>query len=191
MKFIAIFLAIASLSLSFNHENLVPQTIKTPKGKIIKFKWIHDSVILQWNQKDKLQTLDYNFRHNDTMIRNPRFIAENKDYIILKTEYAGQQFSIWKGYFLPLYPEGKAHIIENYFAYDLNNHYVVSQSCNERLEILNLKTDKKQHFIINRCESAFLGYCFDTIYFRDKTLYYKLTKSIDKLAELQAVKIDI
>lgn len=158
-------------STKINYQN-APTSFKTPKGRQIKFKIIDKYFYVQWDDKNNaLQTLDYKFEINGADAWTPRFISENDSYIFLR---AGCGNPCWLGIFLPLYKDGRPEIIHEYLTYNLDKHYVAYINFGkDSLEVLNLKTSKKQTFPTDKCVSTFTNYCIDTMYFKDNFLYYK------------------
>lgn len=145
--------------------------IKTPNGNIIKFKTIGNQFELQWNCNGKTRVLSETFDLNGSKSWYPKFVDESESYIFLR---AGCGSPCWQGFFLPINKQGKEIIIHEYLAVDLHQNYVAYINYdNNTLEVLNIKNDKKQSFTIGKCNSAFTGYCIDSIYFEKDKLNYK------------------
>lgn len=157
-------------------NHLVLADITTPNGNIIKFKKIGQQCFLQWNREYKLETLDYPFNLNDADAWLPRFVAENNNYLLFR---AGCGSPCWTGFFLPLNTNGNVTTISEYLCYDLNQNYVAYINDTNNLEVLNITSGEKQSFITGNCNSAFNGYCIDTIYFKQKKIYYKWNANAD------------
>ena len=187
----AIIITVAFLFLSCgnkNHEHsvtekkaktkthLVLSDMVTPNGNIIKFKKIGNQSFLQWNRENKLVNLDYAFDLNGADAWLPKFVSENDNYLLFR---AGCGSPCWTGFFLPLNKNGTVTTISEYLAYDLNQNYVAYINDKNNLEVLNITSGEKQSFITGYCNSAFKGYCIDTIYFKQKKIYYKWNANAD------------
>jgi hypothetical protein len=151
--------------------------IKTPKGHLIKFKKTDKVFYIQWQTNDSLRTLDYPFDLNGADAWFPRLIDENEDYLLLKAACGNP---CWIGIFLPLYKKGIPQIVHEYIAVDLNSDLVASINDTDSIEILNLKTSRRQSFNPGKCESSFPGGCMDTAYFKDNIFYYNWTEDTNK-----------
>lgn len=158
-------------------NNLVLSDMVTPNGNVIKFKKIGEQSYLQWNRENKLETLDHPFDLNGADAWLPRFVSENDNYLLFR---AGCGSPCWTGFFLPLNKNGNIITINEYLAYDLNQNYVAYINYDtDNLEILNIASGKKQSLVIGNCDSAFKGHCIDTIYFKQKKMYYKWNANAD------------
>ncbi|WP_291098724.1 MULTISPECIES: hypothetical protein [unclassified Flavobacterium] len=189
----AIIITIAFLLLScgnknYEHSNiekkpkkdnhLVLEDMVTSNGNVIKFKKIGEQSFLQWNRKNKLETLDYPFDLNGADAWLPRFVAENDNYLLFR---AGCGSSCWTGFILPLNKNGNVTTISEYLAYDLNQNYVAYLNYDtDNLEVLNIASGEKQSFTTESCDAAFKGYCIDTIYFKQKKICYKWTTNANQ-----------
>ena len=177
-------------SIKTNNSSLLNFT--TPSGSKIKFTIKKEKYFLQWKNQKRYQTLNYPFELNGAESHKPKFIAESKDYILMRASCGNP---CWIGAFLPKKSKNKPIIINEYFAYDLDKSYVCYlNSTTENLEILNLQTSTIQTIKTEYCSSAFKGYCIDTIYFSGKKLYYKWNcknDSTSKNNELKEINIKI
>jgi len=187
-------LFICIILTSCNHKNIVKSTLtsdsirvdskytkgiwvsyfkktKTPLGAILKLKIINDSsYIVQWGNSLKLKTCPDTFHLDAHETWIPEFIAENKDYIVLRQ---GCGNPCWVGYFLPLNDSVKPRYIHEYLDYDLKNNLVAFIKCDNIIEIVNLKTSLKEDHKTKNCTSVFLGYCIDSLSVKNKILKYK------------------
>jgi hypothetical protein len=153
----------------FNH----PDNFITPKGRKIIFVVKNNKYFIQWQQEDSLKTLNYPFDFIEEGNSSfPRFMEENEDYVLLRS---GCGNPCWFGIFLPLYKAGQPKIVHEYIAVDLNSDLVASVKSSDSIEVLNLRTFDRQYIYPGKCESAFLGYCIDTAYFKEKYLHYVWT----------------
>jgi hypothetical protein len=144
---------------------------KTPLGAILKLKIINDSsYVVQWGNSFKLKTCPDTLHLDGHETWIPEFIAENKDYIVLRQ---GCGNPCWVGYFLPLNDTIKPRYIHEYLDYDLKNNLVAFIKGDNIIEIINLKTSLKEDHATLSCTSAFLGYCIDSLSVKDKILKYK------------------
>ena len=147
------------------------KTSKTPKGVTIKLNIINDtSYHIQWGDSLKLKTYPQTFYLDGHEAWIPYFVAENRDYVVLKQ---GCGNPCWSGYFLPLNDSLKPYCVSEYLDYDLDNSLVASVRDTNVIQIVNLKTGLIENHIINGCSSAFLGYCLDSVSVKNKTLKYK------------------
>jgi hypothetical protein len=147
------------------------QTYRTPMGTTIKLKIISDSsYLIQWGDSMRLKTYPQIFYLDGHETWMPYFIAENKDYVVLRK---GCGNPCWLGYFLPLNDSLKPHCITEYLDFDLDNNLVAWVKDTNVIQILNLQTDSMENHIINNCSSAFLGYCLDSVSVKNRTLKYK------------------
>ena len=153
----------------FNH----PDNFTTPNGQRIQFFVKDSAYYMQWKQADSIKTVDYTFDlvegGNSSF---PILVTENKNYVLLRH---GCGSPCWNGFFLPLYKEGSSFIINNYLAYDLDKELVAYINDKDSLEIYNLRTSTKQTIYLEKCESAFKGYCIDTAYFQNNYFHYSWT----------------
>lgn len=147
------------------------QPIRTPLGITIRFKIINDSsFLIQWGHPLNLKTFPDTLKLDVHEAWIPRYIAENKDYIVLRQ---GCGNPCWVGYFLPLNDSIKEQTIHEYLDFDLSNNLVAWIKGTNVIEIVNLKTKMNEEHKINGCGSSFLGYCIDSLSIKDKTLKYK------------------
>jgi hypothetical protein len=145
--------------------------ITTPLGGIIKHKITNDtSYVIEWGKSSNMRTFPDTFRLDGHDSWMPRFIAENKNYIVLK---AGCGNPCWTGYFLPIDKSIKPQKYPEYLYFDLDNHLVVYIKESDIIEIINLKTGKNEYHKLGNCESVFPGYCIDSLSIKNKTLRYK------------------
>lgn len=167
------------------------RTLKTPLGVTIEFKLINDSnYIIQWGNPTNLRTLPdtFNLDGHETWI--PKFIDENKDYIVLRK---GCGNPCWIGYFLPMNNSIKPMSVSEYLGYDLENNLIAYINVNS-IEIVDLKTRQTETLKVEGCNSAFLGYCIDSLSIKEKTLSYKWipeTKIESKEGKLRTEKIKL
>ncbi len=147
--------------------------IITPLHRTVKLLWNGKSGSIQWIQNGKSKILRNAFYVKERdVVGYPRFERESQDYIVLRY---GCGSPCWIEIFLPLYKNGNPTIIEDPFVYDLGIDRVAGPGGinGTFMEILNLRTRKKQSFYPDSCTSAFIGYCIDTAYFEgNKFVYY-------------------
>ena len=191
---ILVILTICFILTSCNHKNIVKSTLtsdstrvdskyskgiwlsyfknfKISLGTILKFKIINDSCyVVQWGNSLKLKTCPDTLHLDGHETWIPEFIAENKDYIVLRQ---GCGNPCWVGYFLPLNDSIKPRYIHEYLDFDLKNNLVAFIKDNNIIELVNLKTSLTEDHKTNNCTSAFLGYCIDSLSVKDKTMKYK------------------
>lgn len=153
-----------------NSPNLPPTYLTTPKGNIFKFRTNQGLFQLQWNQKGKWKHLEYKFQVRAAKADQPTFVAENDRYVLLK---AGCGNTCRIGFFFPLKEGGTANVIDNYLAYDLDQDFVVSINSENNMQVLNLKTHKRETIKTPKYASDLSRYCVDTIYFQKKQLKFK------------------
>jgi hypothetical protein len=147
------------------------QTVKTPNGVFIKLKINNDSTyLIQWGDSLNLRTYPQRFEWDGHESRIPRFIDENKDFVVMRQSCGNP---CWIGYFLPLIDSLEPRSINEYLDFDLNNNLVASIKETNIIEIVNLKSNLTEDHKTKGCVSAFLGYCLDSLSIRDKTLKYK------------------
>lgn len=168
--------------------------LTTPQGKIIDYHFVKNSRIyfLQWGTKNSLRTHPDTLTLDDRSVRNPVYVAEGKDYIMM--EY-GCGSPCWVGLFLPIDKNKPPIEIHEYQAYDLANNLVAYFNPNvNKPEIIveNLKTGKQQAISVNNtCVSAFPGYCA-TINIKNKTLHYYWSPSAaEKPSDTVSKKVKI
>jgi hypothetical protein len=141
---------------------------KTPQGHLIKFKTNGNIFYIKWKGQNGFKTVDYPFDLKGADAWLPCLIAENDNFLVIR---AGCGNPCWVGIFLPLKTNSNYHIINEYMGYDLAKGYVAYFNDKEQLEVLNLKTAKTQAFQTEKCVSAFKGYCVDTLYFKNNSVY--------------------
>ena len=147
------------------------KTVKTPNGQVIKYKLINDSCYLvQWGDSLDLKTFPDIFFMDNHESWIPKFIAENKDYIVMRQSCGNP---CWVGYFLPLHGSTKPTSLHEYLDFDIDNDLVVYIKDSKTIEIINLKSRETETHNLNNCTSAFPGYCIDSLSIKFKTLKYK------------------
>jgi len=147
------------------------KTIKTPAGKIIKYKLMNDSCYcLQWGDSMNLKTLPDTFYMDNHETWIPKFITENTNYIVMRNSCGNP---CWVGYFLPLHDSVKPVSIHEYLDFDIENDIVAYIKDSNSIEILNLKTRQTETHKFSDCNSAFPGYCIDSLSIKNKILKYK------------------
>lgn len=156
----------ASERKSTSKDLIQIDNFKTPLNRKIQFKKIGNKAFLQWYCEGKLQTYKEPFDLEGAQTWIPWFIAENNDYILLKS---GCGSPCWIGYFLPLKKSLKLKIINEYLAFDPTQNYVAKINYDtDSIEVENIITSKIQSIKTEKCEAAFKAYCIDTIYFIPK-----------------------
>ena len=153
--------------------------IETPRSKIINFKLINDSCyFIQWGNRTNLKTLKDTFIMNNHEAWIPRLITESQDYLVMRSSCGNP---CWIGYFLPLDNSIEPTIINEYLGFDLENDLVAyPEEDSNAIEILNIKTKQKELHVIRGCNSAFIGYCIDSLVIRNKTLIYRYPSELMK-----------
>jgi hypothetical protein len=174
--FLLFYLFLFSWSNFDSKEMLPPIYLTTPNGNTFKFITNEGLFQLQWNQNGKWKHLEYKFQVNGPDSYKPKFVAENDKYVLLR---AGCGNPCWIGFFFPLKENKTAIIINEYLAFDLDQDFVARISNENKLQILNLKTYKVETIITPKCESEFIPYCIDTIYFQKKQLKFKWKEKIN------------
>ena len=168
------------------------RTFKTPLGKTINFKIINDSCyVIQWGNSLNLKTFPDTLKLDGHEAWIPRYITENKDYIVLRQ---GCGNPCWVGYFLTLNDSINPQYIHEYLDFDLKNNLVVYIKDNENIGIVNIKTGLTEDYKTKKCGSIFPGYCIDIISLKNKTLkyiWYPKTKYGSKKGILITEKIKI
>ena len=155
--------------ITFDH----PDNFTTPSGREIKFFVKDSAYYMQWKQAGSMKNVDYSFDLVEGgNVSFPILVSENKNYVLLRH---GCGSPCWNGFFLPLYKGGNQFIKNNYLTYDLDKELVAYINDNDSLEIYNLRTSLKQTVFIEKCESAFKGYCIDTAYFQNNYFHYLWT----------------
>ena len=165
--------------------------IKTPLGITIEFKIIEESrYIIQWGNSMNLRTLPdtFNLDGHETWI--PKFIDESKDYIVLRK---GCGNPCWIGYFLPTNDSIKPVSVNDYLGYNLDDNLIAYINDNS-IEVIDLKTRKTETHKMEGCNSAFLGYCIDSLSIKNRTLIYKwipetLIKSKESKLKTEKIKL--
>ena len=184
-------LFICIILTSCNHKNFVKSTLtsdstrvdskyskgiwlsyfknfKISLGTILKFKIINDSCyVVQWGNSLKLKTCPDTLHLDGHETWIPEFIAENKDYIVLRQ---GCGNPCWVGYFLPLNDSVKPRYIHEYLDYDLKNDLVAFINNKNNIGIINLRTGLTEDHKTKNRTSVFPGYCLDSLSVNDKTL---------------------
>jgi hypothetical protein len=144
---------------------------KTHLGSTVKLKIVTDSSYqIQWGDSLNLRTYPLQFPLDGHETWIPRFIDENKNYIVLRQ---GCGNACWVGYFLPLRDSVKPEMIHEYLGYDLDNSLVAFVKDTSTIEIVNIKTGQTEDHRTDGCTSAFLGYCIDSLSIKNKILKYK------------------
>lgn len=147
------------------------QTVKTPLGAIFRLKIITDSTyVIQWGDSLSLKTFPVAFYLDGHETWIPKFIDENKDYIVMRQ---GCGNPCWIGYFLPLDDSIKPGMFHEYLDYDLNNNLIVYVKSSKIIGITNIKTDQIEDHKIEGCTSVFLGYCIDSLTIKNRILKFK------------------
>lgn len=147
------------------------QDIKTPNGKIIKYKTINDTLYqIQWGTLRNLKTLPDTFMLDGHETRIPKYTAENNKYIVMRYSCGNP---CWGGIFLPLNDSVSPKVILEYIDFDLENDLVAYIFDSQIIEIINLKNNKTERHLLEKCDSAFPGYCIDSFSIKNKTLKYK------------------
>jgi hypothetical protein len=168
-----------------------PSLFKTLKGHLIKFKIKDSSFYIQWKAQNDFKTVTYPFDLRGADAWLPNLIEETDDFLVVR---AGCGNPCWVGIFLPLKTNSSYQIINEYMGYDLAKGYVAYFNNKEQLEVLNLKTEKTQAFQTDGCASAFKGYCVDTLYFKNNSVYFKWNAQADfnsKTGRLMTKKLKI
>lgn len=147
------------------------QDVKTPNGKIIKYKLINDSLYqIQWGTLTNLRTLPDTFILDGHEIRIPRYITENSKYIVMRYSCGNP---CWGGIFLPLNDSISPIVVPEYLGFDLDDDLVAYIFDTQIIEIINLKSNKTERHLLEKCDSAFPGYCIENFSIKNKTLKYK------------------
>lgn len=100
-------------------------------------------------------------------------VMENADFIALR---AGTGSDTWFDVYLPLKAKEKEFSLQNSLAYDDKNNFVAVEEIGDTImQIVNLKTKKRQPIIEkpNSCSSAFNHYCIKSVSFSNGILLYK------------------
>lgn len=165
----------------------------TPQGKIIDYEFVKNSRVyfLQWGTKTYLRTHPDTLTLDDAPVRNPVYIAEGKDFILMRY---GCGSPCWVGLFLPMDKNKEPREIHEYQAYDLVHNLVAYfnyDSPSAEIVVENLKTGKKQRIALKSpCTSAFPGYC-GSMYIKNKLLYYDWSPSAGDKPDNVSRKIKI
>jgi hypothetical protein len=168
------------------------QPVKTSFGNIIKYKVINDSSYqIQWGDSIDLKIYPETFHLDGHAGWVPHYIADNKDYIVLRQSCGNP---CWIGYFLPISDTIKPHAISEYLDFDLDNNLVASIKYPNLIEIINLRTNCTEKYIINGCNSAFIGYCIDSLSIKNKVLKYNwipktIMDSNNYITRIEKIKI--
>ena len=164
------------------------QTFKAPLGVTIKFKILNDSsYVIQWGDSLKLKTYPETFHLDGHETWIPRYIAGNKNYIVLRQ---GCGNPCWRGYFLPLNDSLKLHVINEYLDFDLDNDLVAYINDSDNIGVINLRTNLTEQHILNGCVSAFPGNCIDSLSIKNKTLKYKWFPKTTMNSKVGIIKIE-
>jgi len=147
------------------------KTIQTPNGQTIKYKLINDSCyLLQWGNSLDLKTLQDTFFMDNHESWIPKFITENKNYIVMRQSCGNP---CWVGYFLPLNGSTKPTSLHEYLDFDIENDLVAYIKDSKVIEIINLKSRETETHNLKDCTSAFPGYFIDSLSIKHRTLKYK------------------
>ncbi len=144
-------------------------------GNYVKYNLQGNEAQLEYGNKYFKRVLPekYNCQIADAGI--PKFKWDNHDFIVLKY---GCGSPCWGVLILPLNIKDSIKNIMYDLASDPTNNTIVylGEPDYNDLVIENLKLKTKQMIKIAQCNSAFLGYCIDSISINKKELYYRLAE---------------
>ncbi|HLO72140.1 MAG TPA: hypothetical protein VK167_14795 [Flavipsychrobacter sp.] len=145
------------------------RTITTPYYREVSFKVYNGYYKIYYTSDGKTRSYPDSFTIANKYPRNYSIQDENKDYILL-TGSCGNPCHI--SYLLPLNNNNALSIADVIFT-DLSNNCIVSVAGQDSLQIYN--TDTKKPFITrtDECNSAYTGYCIDSLYITGDTLHIK------------------
>lgn len=164
-------------------------------GSYVKMKQVTDSrIIIRWGNKE-FEKIVPDTVLNSVLEERLHFDWKNEDFIVFSF---GCGSPCWGALILPLNKGIAATSFMHQYDYDKENNLVARfDSDYESLIVENLKTHDKQ-IIAKRdstCESAFAGFCLDSVSLKNKILYYKWSTpnsfAKDKKSKEYRIKINL
>jgi hypothetical protein len=163
-------------------------------GSYLKMKAVASTVIIKWGNK-KFENVAPDSIIESVRIERLSINWKNDNFIALSY---GCGNPCWGGLILPLDKNAIANSFMYQYDYDQKNNLVARFDDDyETLIVENLKTHAKQ-LIMKRdstCESAFAGFCLDSISLKNKVLYYKWSTpdafADNKKSKEYHIKIDL
>ena len=174
------------------------QAYQTPNGVKIDYQLIDSSFyFLSWQIKDKQRTLPDTFYCESNSNLKPRFVEENKDYVLLRFNCGSP---CWGGTILPLNMDQEPETFMYYYDVDFANNLIAfldndSKTNAAIIKVKNLKSGKiKEVKIKEPCISAVPIYCLDSLSLKNNELYYQwITETAESKEKKvsKSIKIEI
>lgn len=144
-------------------------TITTPYNREVSFKVYNGYYKIYYTSDGITRSYPDSFKITNSYPRNYKIQDENSDYILL-TGSCGNPCHI--SYLLPL-KDGNAMRIADVIFSDLSKNYIVSVAGEDSLRVQNIRINQSMIINIDYCDSAYPGYCIDSMYFSNDTLIYR------------------
>ncbi len=162
------------------------RTITTPYYREVSFKVYNGHYKIYYTSDGKTSSYPDSFTIANNYPRNYRIQDENKDYILL-TGSCGNPCHI--SYLLPLNNNNNnnALSISDVIFSDLSNNCIVSVAGHDSLQVYNTDTRNSFVTLTDECNSAYMGYCVDSLYITSDTLHIKFNnegKTTERIVKL-------
>ncbi len=141
---------------------------KTQHNNTIEFKVFNGYYNIHWIHNGIDNSFPDSFIISDWALKHFRIIGENNDYILLRAS-CGNPCHIC--FVLP-FNNTKPIKIQDCIYSDVNKHYIVYAVDTSSIGIYNIISLERDTINIGKCESLFPGYCIDSMYFNNDTLFY-------------------